>query len=145
MKDASPANQDFRIFGYDQQNRLRANLYYPAGHPYAGAMYSWLVCRSEREMAYKLAEQWEQSLSEEEFEVLEALEGEIIEVPCEDCGGSGIDAGGISAVESEDCRSCNGTGRETIPTLVGFGSSAPAPRIASIGNGLYIKTRKAVA
>jgi hypothetical protein len=48
-------------------------------------------------------------------------------------------------VEPEDCPSCNGTARETVPALVGFGSPAPASRIASIGNGLYVPTRKAVA
>jgi hypothetical protein len=136
---------DHRIFGLDLQNRYRSNLHHGAGHPYVGQMYSWVVAPSERSLTNKLAEQWEQPLSEEEWETLEALQGEAIEVSCNDCDGLGVDPGGLSAYEQEDCRSCGGSGRETIPALVGISSPASAPRIASIGNGLYVRTRKAVA
>jgi len=41
METADNANQaDYRIFGWDEQGRLRAVLYHGAGHPYAGARYS---------------------------------------------------------------------------------------------------------
>lgn len=122
------------------------NLYNGEGHPEAGSLYTWLVFSSQREMDRKLTDKWEQpALSDDESDTLEALEGETIEIRCEDCGGSGVDAGGLSAYEREDCSSCHGTGRETVPALVGFGAPAIAPRIASIGNGIYVRTRKAVA
>jgi hypothetical protein len=136
---------DHRIFGFTELGQLRANLYHGAGLPYAGTRYSWVVAPSERSLTNKLAEQWEQPLSEEEWETLEALQGEAIEVTCNDCDGRGVDPGGLSAYEPEDCRSCGGSGRETVPALVGFGNPASAPRIALIGNGLYVRTRKAVA
>lgn len=146
---SSPEIPDHRIFGLDLQNRFRANLYNGAGYPEAGKLYSWVTGNSERHLANKLAEQWEQPLTEEEWETLEALQAETIEIPCEDCGGSGRAPGGLSAYEPEDCRSCGGSGREsvpaTVPALLGFGAPAPAPSIAVIGNGLYARTRKAVA
>jgi hypothetical protein len=147
MKQQSSPATDHRIFGYDSRGFVRVNLYNGAGHPEAGSLYTWLVFSSEREMARKLTDQWEQpALSEEEFDTLEQLEcSETVDVPCGDCGGSGIDPGGISAYEPEDCRTCHGTRHEAVPALVGFGAPAPAPRIASIGNGLYVRTRKAVA
>lgn len=136
---------DHRIFGIDGHNRYRANLYHGSGHPCAGSLYSWVTAHSEQALANTLAEQWEQPLSEEEFDVLEELEGETLEVSCDDCGGSGVDIGGLSAYEPENCHSCNGTGVETLPALRGFGSPTQAPRMACIGNGLYVRSGKAVA
>lgn len=147
-QQSSPAIPDFRIFGFDLQNRYRANLYIGAGHPEAGKLYSWTVAPSERALGHKLAEQWEQPLSEAEYETLEALQAETLDMPCEDCGSSGVAVGGLSAYEPEDCPECGGTGRQTAPATVPalvFGSPAPAPRIAVIGNGLYASVRKAVA
>jgi hypothetical protein len=145
MKQQS-STTDHRIFGHDVRGFVRVNLYNGEGHPEAGSLYTWLVFSSEREMAHNLIDKWElPALTEDEFLTLEALEGETAEISCEECRGTGVDPGGLSAYEPEDCRSCHGTGRETVPALVGFGAPAPAPRIASIGNGLYVRTRKAVA
>jgi hypothetical protein len=98
MNDAST---DYRIFGFDEQNRLRANLYNGPGHPETGVMYSWLVCATSSQLADKLAEQWEQPLTE-------------VEIPCDECGGSGVDPGGLNAYGPEDCPVCHGSKRQTI-------------------------------
>lgn len=144
-----PEIPDHRIFGYADGGRIRASMFTGAGHPEAGKLRSWTLAYSEHEMARKLADLFEQPMDEAEYEILELLAGETEDVPCEDCGGSGVAVGGLSAYEPEDCPECGGSGHQTapatVPALVGFGSQAPAPRIAVIGNGLYARTRKAVA
>ena len=114
---------DHRIFGFDELNRLRANLYNGPGHPEAGVMYSWVWASTSSQLAYKLAGQWEQPLNEDEFDVLEQLEasnGEAspftaeVKIDCEECGGTGVDPGGLNAYEPEDCRVCHGAKRMTI-------------------------------
>jgi hypothetical protein len=35
-----------------------------------------------------------------------------LEENCEDCGGSGYDCGGLSAIEPEDCPMCHGSGNQ---------------------------------
>lgn len=106
---------DHRIFGFTEIGQLRANLYNGAGLPYAGALYSWVWAGTSRQLASKLAEQWEQPLSEGEWDVIEQLEADTEAEPmvCEDCGGSGRDPGGLNPFEPEDCPSCGGSGRET--------------------------------
>ena len=37
-----------------------------------------------------------------------------VEIPCEDCGGSGRDLGTLDPFEYEPCSHCNGRGKETI-------------------------------
>ncbi len=37
-----------------------------------------------------------------------------IEIPCDDCGGDGVDVGGLDPVNRTDCRRCQGTGKETL-------------------------------
>jgi DnaJ-class molecular chaperone len=111
---------DHRIFGFNDLGQLRANLYNGAGMPDAGALYSWVWASTLRQLAHKLDEQWEQPLSESEFEVLEQLEAETEAEPmaCEDCGGTGVDPGGLDAHAPEDCPACNGTGQEShVPML----------------------------
>ena len=112
-------SNDYRIFGFDEQNRLRANLYNGPGHPEAAAMYSWVWASTSSQLAYKLAEQWEQPLSEDEEAVLSELVQfspfvAEIEQDCEECGGSGVDPGGLNAFEPEDCPVCHGTKRQTV-------------------------------
>jgi hypothetical protein len=144
---STPDFSDHRIFGYDLSGQIRVSLFNgPACHA-PGQRYSWTWAPTARELAGKLERLWEQPVSDDEWEAIEQLEASMneVEVSCDDCGGTGIDAGGLSAHEPEDCRSCGGSGQETVPALVGFGSPDPAPRIASIGNGLYVRTRKAVA
>jgi DnaJ-class molecular chaperone len=83
--------------------------------PDAGALYSWVWASTSRQLAHKLDEQWEQPVSEAEFDVIEQLEAETeveLSIECEDCGGSGRDPGSLNAFEPEDCPSCLGTGRE---------------------------------
>jgi hypothetical protein len=108
---------DHRIFGFDAQNQLRANLYNGPGHPEAGAFYSWVWAAESSQLAHTLAEQWEQALDAEEWDTIEQLEAAETEaelsITCEECGGSGVDPGGLNANEPEDCRVCHGSGRET--------------------------------
>jgi hypothetical protein len=40
------------------------------------------------------------------------IDPDLPERPCEDCGGSGIDIGGLNEYEPEDCLHCKGTGVE---------------------------------
>ena len=147
MKQVS--RTDHRIFGSTELGQLRVNLYNGAGLPAAGSLYSWLV-GTDRQLVYRLESWYGQPLNEDE----EAVLSELVQLspfvaetdqPCDECGGSGVDLGGLNAYEPEDCPVCQGAGRETVPALVGFGNPASAPRIASIGNGLYLRTRKAVA
>ena len=42
------------------------------------------------------------------------IDEETIEVQCEDCGGSGVDSGGLSAYERTDCPACFGYGKVFI-------------------------------
>ena len=106
---------DHRIFGFNELGQLRANLYNGTGLPDTGALYSWTWASTSRQLAHKLAEQWEQPLSDSEFEVIEQLEAETEAehtIDCEDCGGTGVDPGGLDAHAPEDCTSCGGSGRE---------------------------------
>jgi hypothetical protein len=123
MKQPSPTVPDHRIFGFTQEGQLRVNLHNGPGLPASGALYSWLVCATSRQLAHKLAELWEQPLTEDEFDVLEQLETSNAEttpftaevnIPCEDCGGDGRDRGSLNPHEPEDCPSCHGTGREKL-------------------------------
>jgi hypothetical protein len=116
-------SNDHRIFGFNELGQVRANLYHGSGRPYAGAMYSWLVCSAPKQLVSKLADQWEQPLSEEEFDVLEQLETSSAEpspytaeseIDCDECGGSGVDPGGLNAYEPEDCPVCHGTKHQTV-------------------------------
>jgi hypothetical protein len=116
-------SNDHRIFGFNELGQVRVNMYHGAGHPYAGAMYSWLVCSGAKQLAYKLADQWEQPLSEDEWDVLEELEHPDVEfspytteseIDCDECGGSGVDPGGLNAYEPEDCPVCHGTKHQTV-------------------------------
>jgi hypothetical protein len=123
MKQTSPTVPDFRVFGFTPEGQLRANLYNGPGLHCAGSLYSWLVCSTDRQLAHMLAEQWEQPLDESEWDALEQLETSNaeaspfmaeIEIDCEECGGSGVDPGGLNAYEPEDCRVCYGSKRQTI-------------------------------
>jgi hypothetical protein len=113
---------DHRIFGFTELGQIRANLHNGA-EPDAGALYSWVWASTSRQLAYKLAEKWEQSLAEDEWDVIEQLEAaEETEaartIDCEDCGGTGRDPGSLSPFEPEDCPACNGTGQEShVPML----------------------------
>jgi hypothetical protein len=93
---------DHRIFGFTELGQLRANLYNGAQPDL-------------RHLAHKLDEQWEQPLSESEFDVIEQLDAVDAElsIDCEDCGGTGRDPGSLNPFEPEDCPSCNGTGQES--------------------------------
>ncbi len=107
---------DHRIFGFTELGHLRANMYNGAGLSDAGALYSWVWASTSRHLAHKLDEQWEQPLTEGEWDVIEQLEAETeaeFSVDCEDCGGAGRDPGSLNPVEPEDCPSCGGSGRET--------------------------------
>ena len=110
----TPTHPDFRIFGFTELGHLRANLYDGSGLPSAGALYSWAWASTSRQLAHKLDEHWEQPLSESEFDVIEQLEETEAEfsIDCEDCGGTGVDPGGLDAHVPEDCPSCGGSGRE---------------------------------
>jgi hypothetical protein len=122
-QQSSPEIHDHRIFGFQIDGQIRANLYNGAGHPEASVMYSWVWADTSSQLAYKLAEQWEQPLNEDEFDALEQLEASHtesapfiaeFEIDCEECGGSGVDPGGLNAHEPEDCRVCHGAKRVTI-------------------------------
>ena len=39
---------------------------------------------------------------------------DLVEQPCEDCGGSGLDSGSLSEPIAERCPSCLGTGQEVV-------------------------------
>jgi hypothetical protein len=99
---------DHRIFGFNELGQLRANLYNGAGVPDAGALYSWVCAGTSRQLANKLGEQWEQPLTEGEWDVIEQLEApteaEAEMIDCEDCGGTGRDPGSLNPFEPEDCR-----------------------------------------
>jgi hypothetical protein len=117
-------NPDHRIFGFDEQNRLRANLHNGPGHCEAGVKYSWVVADTARQLASKLEQRWEEPVTEDEWHCIEALErhytpereaalpfSEFVEVQCEDCGGRGGDSDdpSVGYVGSE-CPTCCGSG-----------------------------------
>jgi hypothetical protein len=124
MMNVTPAGHpDHRIFGFTPEGQLRVSLFNGPNAHASGALYSWLVCATSRQLANKLADQWGQSLSEDEQSVLEELESSNaeptsytaeVEIDCDECDGSGIDPGGLSAFESEDCPVCHGSKRQTI-------------------------------
>jgi hypothetical protein len=107
---------DHRIFGFTELGQLRANLHNGPDSFAPGALYSWLTSPTVDQLASKLADQWEQPLSEDEFDVLEQLEASMaeLELDCDDCGGSGVDPGGLNAYEPEECRMCHGAKRMTL-------------------------------
>jgi len=39
---------------------------------------------------------------------------ELVEINCQDCGGTGFDPGTVNPREPEDCPACHGSGKETI-------------------------------
>jgi hypothetical protein len=122
MSNHNSTTLDFRIFGFTELGQLRVSLFNGPDSHAPGALYSWIVCATVRHLAHKLAAQWEQSLNEEEWAVLEELEQSNgspyytaeSEIICDTCGGSGADPGGLNAYEPEDCPACLGTGRETV-------------------------------
>ncbi len=117
-----------RIFGFDEQSRLRANLYNGVGHPEAGAMYFWVWASTSSRLATKLEGHWEQSVTEDEWECIETLErhytpehkaelsfSEYIEQTCEDCGGRGGDGDDPSVgYVGSTCETCGGSGTVTV-------------------------------
>ena len=117
---------DHRIFGFDQRGQLRANLHNsPASHA-PGALYSWLTCATVDQLASKLADQWEQPLSENEWNAIEQLEASNaeFELDCDECGATGVDPGGLDAREPEECRVCHGAKRMTIAAVYAPGVAA---------------------
>jgi hypothetical protein len=117
---------DHRVFGFTESGEFRANLYNGAGLPGAGALYSWVVCATFRQLAAKLESWYEQPLTSEESDVLELLEvaNEEYEIDCDECAATGIDPGGLSAHEPEECPACHGAKRMSIATVY-------APRVAA--------------
>jgi len=111
---------DHRIFGFQLDGQLRANLYNGVGLPDAGKMYSWAWAPTSEQLSNQLAKLWEQPLSEDEWYVIEELEAadDEFEMACDTCGGDGRDHGSLHAFEPEDCPSCHGTGQESyVPML----------------------------
>jgi hypothetical protein len=116
---------DHRIFGLDTRGEWRANLYNSPGLPDAGAMYSWTWAPTINQLASRLERLWEQGLSESEWDVLEHLELSMAEeVDCDECAATGVDPGGLSEFEPEECRACHGAKRMSI-------ASVYAPRVAA--------------
>jgi hypothetical protein len=112
MKQISPT--DHRIFGFTELGQIRASLFNGAGVPDAGTLYSWVWASTLRQLAHKLAEQWEQPITEAELAVIELLEEAETEAERTiDCSGTGRDHGSLNPFEPEDCPSCAGSGRET--------------------------------
>ncbi len=110
---------DHRIFGFDQRGQLRANLHNSHASHAPGALYSWTWAPTVEQLAGKLSDFWEQPLSDDEFEVLEQLEASNteFELDCDQCNATGVDPGGLSAVEPEECPACHGAKRMTIAGL----------------------------
>jgi len=114
METADNANQaDYRIFGWDEQGRLRAVLYHGAGHPYAGARYSSAFGATVYVLADKLERIWEQPLSDAEWDAVQWLIDSRAEGVCQDCAGQGFDVGSIDP-QGETCRTCKGSGIEPV-------------------------------
>src|ERR1700751_2583871 len=38
----------------------------------------------------------------------------LVEIPCQDCGAKGYDAGSLNPHQPEVCRACQGSGKETV-------------------------------
>jgi hypothetical protein len=117
---------DHRIFGLDQRGQLRANLHNSAASRAPGALYSWTWAPTVKQLAGKLSDLWEQPLSDNEFEVLEQLEASNseFEIDCDECLATGVDPGGLSAVEPEECPVCHGAKRMTIASVYTPGVAA---------------------
>lgn len=117
---------DHRVFGFTVTGQIRANLHNSSASYAPGAMYSWIVCATVDQLAHKLAQQWEQEISDAEFETIEQLEASNaeFEIDCDECLATGIDPGGLSEHEPEECRVCHGAKRMSIAT-------AYAPRVAA--------------
>ncbi len=91
-------------------------------------MYSWIWAPTARQLADKL-ESWNepsQPLSAQEWDTLEELEASNaeFELDCDECGATGVDPGGLSAFEPEECPACHGAKRMTIAAVY-------APRVAA--------------
>jgi hypothetical protein len=123
---STPTFPDHRIFGYDQRGQLRANLHNSAASHAPGAFYSWVTCTTVDQLASKLADQWEQPLSDDEFEVLEQLEASNaeFELDCDECQATGVDPGGLNPHEAEECPACHGAKRMTIAAVYAPGVAA---------------------
>jgi len=110
---------DHRIFGFDSRGQLRANLHNGPDSHAPGALYSWTCAPTSGQLADKLAAFWEQEISAEEFEVLEQLEAANaeFELDCDECAATGVDPGGLSEHEPEECRVCHGAKRVGFATI----------------------------
>lgn len=110
--------EDHRIFGLDYRGFWRANLHNGPACPEPGAMYSWVTDADPYALARKLAHIWEQPLSEDEEATLDELEASAYEpIPCDECGETGVDPGGLSATQPEDCPLCLGTTQTTMAAI----------------------------
>ena len=117
---------DHRIFGFDHQGQLRANLHNGLTSHAPGVLYSWVWAPTSGQLADKLARLWEQPLTEDEWEAVEQLEAanSEFELDCDECAATGIDPGGLNPYEPEECPACHGAKRMTIATVY-------APRVAA--------------
>lgn len=117
---------DHRIFGFDPRGQLHVRLFHGSGLPYAGALYSWTSASTISQLANKLADLWEQPLTDVEWELLEELEAanSEFEIDCDECAATGINPGGLSAVEPEECPVCQGAKRMTIASVYTPGVAA---------------------
>jgi hypothetical protein len=123
------AQRDQRIFGFTVTGQIRANLHNSPASYAPGALYSWLTCATIDQLAHKL-ESWNddpQPVTEEEFDTLEQLEAANaeFEIDCEDCGATGVDPGGLSASEPEECPACHGAKRISLAAV--YASMVTAP------------------
>lgn len=130
-KASTPTSPDHRIFGFDQRGQLRANFHNGPASYAPGALYSWIVSSTVQQLSDKLAEQWEQPLSDAEWDTLEEIEASMseVEMDCDDCGGSGVDPGGLNPHEPEACRTCHGSGHITLASFCALQEETPAKRI----------------
>ncbi len=101
---------------------------------------------SEDQAVERLIEQLENALA------LDVADGEA----CPECGSRNIEAYDFGSDQETGysdsgtiCLDCRETFQvaakpvETVPALVGFGAPAKGPAVASIGNGLFVRTRRA--
>jgi hypothetical protein len=69
---------------------------------------------------------------------------ETVEIPCQDCGGSGGDGNAVDGWEP--CSYCQGSGLEvtnppaTVPALVGASVVIAKRGVVSIGPGMFVRT-----
>ena len=128
---ASTTNfSDHRIFGFDLRGHIRVSLFNGPGCHAPGARYSWVISTTPRQLAEKLARQWEQPVSNDEWDAIEQLTDSMnnVEVPCDDCGGTGVDAGGLDPLQAEQCRTCHGAQHVTLASLYQLNEEKPAAK-----------------